>query len=76
MPLSSKSSIYANIFLHDFLSDWSEMESQCNFDLLIFGAHEELHIFMCLLALCVSSFKNSFCFIIPFIDWIVRWFSF
>lgn len=71
VSLSSMSSIYANIFLHDFLSDWSEMESQCNFDLLFFDAHEELHIFMCLLALCVSSFKNSFCFIILFIDWIV-----
>ena len=37
VSLSSMSSIYANISLHDFLSDWSEMESQCNFDLLFFG---------------------------------------
>lgn len=73
VSLSSMSSTYANIFLHDFLSDWSEMESQCNFDLLFFGTHEELHIFMCFffLALCISSFKNSFCSIILFIDWVV-----
>lgn len=76
VSLSSMSSIYANIFLHDILSDWSEMESQCNFDLLFFGTHEELHIFMCffwpfVFHLLRTLFVLLFCLLIGLFDGLV-----
>jgi hypothetical protein len=64
-PISSPSFLVICV-IDDSHIDWSEVESQCTFDL----HSPDEHFFIYLLTICISSLEMSVQIICPFIDWI------
>ena len=65
------SSIYCLYIFEDVHSDWCEVISHCNFD-LHFSGNE--YLFMCLLAICMSSLKKYL--FRPSVHFLIRLFVF